>query len=530
MNSGRRRKRGAAGGRSRLPPRHPGGADFESEPGRRRRGARDEVIESDDDSEEASGGGGGAEPEVEEEEVPETAAEKRLRIARGYVEKLRAVERKHREEEEEDEEGEEEEDEERRVGLRDSHVAELLQKDQLEASGRTRRLIASRVEKPGALDEFRIVRRHRQSVTAVALTEDDARGFSASKDGCIVQWDVESGKKEKYAWPGEDVLVSHSARAPQNRSSKRSKHVLALAVSSDGRYLATGGMDRHVHLWDTRTRKHVQAFHGHKGPVSCLTFRQGSPQLFSASFDRSVKLWNAEDRCHIDTLHGHESEVLTIDCLREERLLTVGRDRTVRLWKVSKESQLIFRAPTSLECGCFINNEEFLSGSDDGSIELWNVLWKKPRCIVKNAHSILVAHSGIHERENKKIPNGVKNEDDVCNGIDTNVKVNSCSTAQSWVSSVAVCRGSDLAASGAANGMVRLWAVENDTASIRPLYDFPLVGFVNSLAFAKSGRFLVAGVGQTNVELDNEQFNESSYQKYMVLLFHVSRQAYGDQQ
>lgn len=31
---------------------------------------------------------------------------------------------------------------------------------------------------------------------------------------------------------------------------------------------------------------------------------------------------------------------------------------------------------------------------------------------------------------------------------------------------------------------------------IQPLYDLPLVGFVNSLAFAKSGEFLVAAVGQ----------------------------------
>jgi ribosomal RNA-processing protein 9 len=41
---------------------------------------------------------------------------------------------------------------------------------------------------------------------------------------------------------------------------------------------------------------------------------------------------------------------------------------------------------------------------------------------------------------------------------------------------------------------VRLWAVE--TNAIRPLYELPLTGFVNSLAFAKSGKFLIAGVGQ----------------------------------
>lgn len=92
----------------------------------------------------------------------------------------------------------------------------------------------------------------------MALSEDESRGFSASKDGTIVHWDVDSGKTEKYTWPSEDVLKSHGVKDPQGRATKHSKHVLALAVSSDGRYLATGGLDRHVHLWDIRTRKHIQ--------------------------------------------------------------------------------------------------------------------------------------------------------------------------------------------------------------------------------------------------------------------------------
>lgn len=47
----------------------------------------------------------------------------------------------------------------------------------------------------------------------------------------------------------------------------------------------------------------------------------------------------------------------------------------------------------------------------------------------------------------------------------------------SWVSSVSVCRGSDLAASGAGNGFVRLWAIESEAKDIRPLFDIPLVSY-----------------------------------------------------
>lgn len=114
------------------------------------------------------------------------------------------------------------------------------------------------MKQEGKNGEFRLLARHRQSATAVALSEDDMKGFSASKDGVIMQWDVNSGKIEKYKWPSDEVLMSHGMQQPHGKTKSHSKQVLALAVSSDDRYLATGGLDRHVHLWDTRTREHVQ--------------------------------------------------------------------------------------------------------------------------------------------------------------------------------------------------------------------------------------------------------------------------------
>lgn len=219
------------------------------------------------------------------------------------------------------------------------------------------------VQEPRSSDEFRIIVKHQQSVTAVALSDDDSRGFSVSKDGTILHWDVSSGKSDEYKWPSDEVLKSHGLTFQESWNTRHNKQSLALAVSSDGRYLATGGVDCHVHLWDIRTREHVQvinilkiklmhdsvhcvlllasldmylvqAFTGHRGIVSSLCFREGTAELFSGSYDRTLRIWNAEDRTYIESSFGHQSEILSIDALRRERVISVGRDRTLQLYKV----------------------------------------------------------------------------------------------------------------------------------------------------------------------------------------------------
>ncbi|KAK9697118.1 hypothetical protein RND81_08G016100 [Saponaria officinalis] len=452
----------------------------------------EEEIESDDSEGDDVGANGffsdDSEKEEEEEEKKdeeaETVEQKRWRLTKQLVER---VKKSQLEREEDEEVGFFERD-----GDRDSIVKKLLLQEQLEESGRTRRFIASKVQKPETEEEPRLLLKHRQSVTAVALSNDDSRGFSASKDGCVVHWDVETGKADKYLWPADDVLKSHGLKDPHGRAKKHSKQMLALAVSSDGRYLATGGADRHVHLWDTRAREHIKAFSGHKKLVSCLAFREGTSELFSGSFDKEPKIWNADDRTYIGSLQGHHSEVLSIDCLRKERVLTAGRDRQMCFWKIPEETHLVFRSSaSSLECCCLVGNDEFLSGSDDGSVQLWNVTRKKPVCIFKNAHALPTAKKPV----NLNYDLAMSNANPDIEG-DLQEPQTSSSTSRSWVGAVSVCRNSDFAASGAGNGFVQLWAIESEARGIRPLFGVPVEGYINSLAIAKSGRFFVAGVGQ----------------------------------
>ncbi|XP_008317944.1 U3 small nucleolar RNA-interacting protein 2 isoform X2 [Cynoglossus semilaevis] len=375
-----------------------------------------------------------------EYEYTETPQEKKLRLAKLYLEQLKEADDKRADDED----------------FGNALVAGKLEEEVLEQKGKLQRLIAQDLLPPDA-SEIRLLRGHKLPITCLVISPDDKCIFSAAKDCSIIKWDVESGKK-LHTIPGgrkgtEDRHVGHTA------------HVLCMTISSDGKYLATGDMNKLIMIWEAETCKHIYKFTGHKGPVSGLSFRKGTHDLYSASHDRSVKVWNVDENAYVETLFGHQDVITGLDGLSRECCVTAGgRDGTVRVWKIAEESQLVFHGHEgSIDCVQLINEEHMITGADDGSVCLWSVNKKKPLCTVKQAH-------GCHGDTSLEQPH--------------------------WISSVAALQNSDTVASGSHNSLVQVWKCGQKYRGLQPLFSVPLSGFINCLKFSSSGQFLVAGVGQ----------------------------------
>ncbi|KAM6980715.1 U3 small nucleolar RNA-interacting protein 2 [Aplochiton taeniatus] len=375
-----------------------------------------------------------------EEEYDETPQEKKLRLAKLYLDQLR------------DEEEKKADDESFETDL----IAGRLQEDVLEQKGKLQRLIAKDLIPPDA-SEIRLLRGHKLPVTCLVISPDEKHIFSAAKDCSIIKWDVDSGKKVH--------TIAGGRKGTEDRHLGHTAHVLCMAISSDGKYLATGDMNKLIMIWEAATCKHLYKFTGHRGPVSGLSFRKGTHDLYSASHDRSVKVWNVDENAYVETLFGHQDVITGLDSLSRECCVTAGgRDRTVRVWKIAEESQLVFHGHEgSIDCIQLINEENMITGADDGSVSLWSVNKKKPLSTVKQAH-------GCHGDAGLEQPH--------------------------WVASVAALNNSDTVASGSHNSQVQLWKCAQGYRGLQPLFSVPVPGFVNSLKFSTTGKFLVAGVGQ----------------------------------
>ena len=83
--------------------------------------------------------------------------------------------------------------------------------------------------------------------------------------------------------------------------------MLSIAITSDGRYLASGGRDNMIRIYDQRmSYSEITTLKGHRDAVTSLAFRTDSYALFSGSLDRCLKHWDINEMAYIETMFGHQ--------------------------------------------------------------------------------------------------------------------------------------------------------------------------------------------------------------------------------
>lgn len=84
---------------------------------------------------------------------------------------------------------------------------------------------------------------------------------------------------------------------------------------------------------------------------------------------------------------------MACDSFLKERCVTVaGRDKSLHLYKVVDQSQLIFRVEGtlpnvgSIDCVRMLDEEHFVCGTDNGTLLIFHIAKKKPVFVRENAH------------------------------------------------------------------------------------------------------------------------------------------------
>ncbi|KAK6344007.1 pre-rRNA processing protein [Orbilia brochopaga] len=487
--SQRKRKRSGTDSTAKTSSKKQNAAAKPSAPARpSKRQVRDEEISSDDDESIDSASIPSNDDSDDESLQDETEAEKRLRLAQQYLDNLRAETEEH---------GFDAAEIDRDI------IAERLKSSVAESHGKLYRHLADALSLSASVP---VQFRHAfKSTTAVAICLPYI--YTATKDVTLLKWQLPASTLASANGDSNDTHDSTASSKPKQLRCVKGSHtkgarksdatyqghidsILCIAASQDGKFVATGGRDSRIVVWDAETMKPLRVFKHHRDSVNGLVFRRGTNQLYSCSSDRTIKLWSLDELTYVETLFGHQDEVVGIDALAYERCVSVGaRDKSARLWKIVDETQLVFRGggeakfrrrreeedgkaeakekdkqtayvEGSIDCVCMVDEEHFVTGSDNGAISLWSLHKKKPIFTVSLAHGLqppvsAADHSAEQSPETPRIPR-----------------------QPYYITALAGIPYSDIFFSGSWDGYIRAWRVTDEKKGIEAL---GVVGTTNTL-------------------------------------------------
>ncbi|KAG0373985.1 hypothetical protein BGX24_010977 [Mortierella sp. AD032] len=222
--------------------------------------------------------------------------------------------------------------------------------------------------------------------------------------------------------------------------------ILDLAVSPENGKFASCGGDRTVFLWDVLSGMTIRRFTGHTQRVNAVDFNEEGTVLASGSYDATIRLWDCRShlRAPIQILEEPKDSITSIK-IKGSDLLAGCVDGSIRIYDIRMGTLItdqIFEPVTSVSFSkdgncvlasslddtlrlmdrangtmlnaykghtnskykirsCLSNSDAYvLSGSEDGSIYIWDLLEGEVVHKVE-AHSKIVSSIDYHPNQDR---------------------------------------------------------------------------------------------------------------------------------
>ncbi|KAJ8085523.1 general transcription repressor [Marasmius tenuissimus] len=173
---------------------------------------------------------------------------------------------------------------------------------------------------------------------------------------------------------GDKICVLEDEAADREGS----LYLRGVCFSPDGKYLATGGEDKLIKVWNIETKTIRNIFEGHTQEVYSIDYSSDGQLIVSGSGDKTVRVWNMEDgTSKLFTTHEDNAGVTSVRFSSDGRYVAAGyMDDHVRIWEVATE-QFVERLRGHQDCIYSVaftpGDKGLVSGSLDNTLKHWDV-------------------------------------------------------------------------------------------------------------------------------------------------------------
>ncbi|CAL9066148.1 unnamed protein product [Musa banksii] len=268
--------------------------------------------------------------------------------------------------------------------------------------------------------------------------------------------------------------------------------------------LISGGQDRTVKVWDTRSGTLSSTLHGCLGSVLDLAITHDNRSIIAASSSNNLYVWQTSSGQVQHTLTGHTDKVCAVDTSKvsSRSVVSAAYDHTMKVWDPVKgycTSTIIFQS----NCNALsysMDGLTFCSGHVDGNLRIWDSRMGKAVSEVA-AHSQAVTSICVSRSGNLVLTSG---RDNLHNLFDLRTlevcgtfKANGNRVASNWSRSC-ISADENFVAAGSADGFIYIWSrVKDNMLSVLEGHSSPVLscswnGMGNTLASAdKNGKLCI---------------------------------------
>ncbi|MEW4488784.1 protein kinase [Thalassoglobus sp. JC818] len=175
---------------------------------------------------------------------------------------------------------------------------------------------------------------HDGPIYSVAYSPNGQYVATGGYDSRILLWNP----SELPAFDLGQILNDEVPEPEFNALDGHSSSIHALCFSNDGELLISGGRDNSIKVWDTKSVSTIKTFRGHFGEVRAVDVSSDGRTIFSGAKDSRAVAWNIDQYEEIRVLNGrslsgHSDAILNVAYDPEgSRIVTASRDRTGRIW------------------------------------------------------------------------------------------------------------------------------------------------------------------------------------------------------